>query len=183
MSISTLHAKATIKNSPREGWQNEVLTGCFSVSERTKKYKLLPFNPKLKQKANELRKSGNLAEVIFWNSVKRKRFLELDFERQKIIGNYIVDFYCPELDLIVEIDGISHDYKGEYDSVRDSYLRDLELYVIRFADSDIKNNFDNVMNSFYDFCSNLKLRTQYYNSNPKAEKHPVSSAATPHEGN
>ena len=52
----------------------------------------LPTNPKLKERARELRKQGILSEVLFWNEVKHKKFLNLDFDRQKIIGNYIVDF-------------------------------------------------------------------------------------------
>ena len=150
-------SESSSDNSPREGWQNEVLTGCYSTYQRTQKYKSLPYNPKLKQRAKDLRKAGNLSEVIFWNLVKRKQFLSLDFERQKIVGNYIVDFYCPQLDLIVEIDGISHDYKGEYDLVRDKFLKELGLQIVRFEDSQIKNNLDIVMSSFYEFCKSLKL--------------------------
>ncbi len=60
----------------------------------TKKYRSLPYNPALKERAKALRRAENLAEVLLWNPLKRKQFLGLDFDRQKIIGNYIVDFYC-----------------------------------------------------------------------------------------
>ena len=53
----------------------------------------LPFYPDLKERAKKLRKAGNLSEVLFWNQVKNKQFSGLDFDRQKIIGDYIVDFY------------------------------------------------------------------------------------------
>lgn len=66
--------------------------------------KVLPKNSEFKEKAKELRKAGNLSEVLFWNKVKNKQFLELDFSCQFIIGNYIVDFYCSKLNLVVEID-------------------------------------------------------------------------------
>lgn len=59
----------------------------------------LPTNPKLKQKARDLRKQGVLSEVLFWNEVKRKKFLGLDFDSQKIIGNFIVDFYIKSSEL------------------------------------------------------------------------------------
>jgi very-short-patch-repair endonuclease len=157
-------------NSPREGWQTEGLAGCFTLIDRTKKFISLPYNPKLKDNAKALRKAGNLSEVIFWNAVKRKQLLNLDFERQKIIGNYIVDFYCAEIDLVVEIDGVSHDYKGEYDLDREKYIKNLGLFVVRFQDSDIKNNFQTIQNEFYNFCDQLK-------------KHPVDFVATPLEGN
>lgn len=90
----------------------------------------LPYNPKLIDRAKALRKAGNLAEVVFWNHVKRKQFLGLDFDRQKIIGNYIVDFYCKKLGIVVEIDGSSHQNKQEYDAIRDTYLEGLGLKVI-----------------------------------------------------
>ena len=117
----------------------------------TKNYYTLPYNPKLKQRAKELRKSGNLSEVLFWEQVKRKKFLGLDFDRQKIIGNYIVDFYCAEKNLVIEIDGSSHDDKIEYDSIRSDYLKGLGLKVIHFLDSDIKNNVD----SIFDYLKRL----------------------------
>ncbi|MGQ4005164.1 DUF559 domain-containing protein [Francisellaceae bacterium CB300] len=57
----------------------------------------LPYNPKLKQRARELRKAGNLSEVLLWQKIKNRQLLGLDFDRQKIIGNYIVDFYSASL--------------------------------------------------------------------------------------
>ena len=109
------------------------------------KYKELPYNPKLKKWAKELRKAGNLAEVIFWNAVKRKKFLGLDFHRQKIIGNYIVDFYCPQLNLVLEIDGSSHVGKEEYDAKRDEYLKGLKLNILHVTDNMVKNNLEGLL--------------------------------------
>ncbi len=105
----------------------------------------LPRNPKLKQRARELRKAGVLSEVIFWQAVNRKQFLGLDFDRQKIIGNYIVDFYIKRLGIIVEIDGSSHDNKIEYDEERELFLKGLGLDVIHFTDKQIKTNLDGVV--------------------------------------
>ena len=67
--------------------------------------------------------------MVFWNAVKRKQFLGLDFDRQKVIGNYIVDFYCKRLGLIVEVDGRSHDDKVEYDRKRDEHITGLPVEV------------------------------------------------------
>lgn len=111
----------------------------------SKNYFNLPYNPKLKERAKALRKAGNLAEVLFWQQVKNKQFKGLDFDRQKIIGNYIVDFYCPNLQLVVEIDGSSHDNKQEYDAIRDAYLQELGLTVIHITDKDVKNQLDATM--------------------------------------
>ena len=72
----------------------------------------LPENGELSSFARKNRKAGNLAEVIFWMQVHQKMFYGLDFDRQKIIGNYIVDFYVKRLGLVVEIDGGSHNEKN-----------------------------------------------------------------------
>jgi len=105
----------------------------------------LPSNPQLKQRARELRKQGILSEVLFWKEVKQKKIFGLDFDRQKIIGNYIVDFYIKKLGIVIEIDGASHNEKIEEDEIRDNYLNSLGLAVIRYADLDVKSNLDNVI--------------------------------------
>jgi very-short-patch-repair endonuclease len=112
---------------------------------KTAHYMSLPYNPALKQRARELRRAGNLSEVLLWNQIKNGKFLGLDFDRQKIIGNYIVDFYCAEKSVVIEIDGSSHDNKAEYDAVRDAYLKGLGLIVIRLIDGDVKKNLAEVM--------------------------------------
>jgi very-short-patch-repair endonuclease len=111
----------------------------------TKKYMSLPYNPALKERARELRKAGNLSEVLLWNQLKNKQLLGLDFDRQKIIGNYIVDFYCAEKEFVLEIDGSSHDNKVEYDALRDAFLTGLGLTVIHILDIDVKTNLSGVM--------------------------------------
>ena len=88
----------------------------------TQKYKALPFNPALKARARELRRAGNLAEVLLWNQLKKSQLSGLDFDRQKIIGNYIVDFYCAERQVVIEVDGASHEDKAGYDAQRDAFL-------------------------------------------------------------
>lgn len=100
----------------------------------------LPQNDSLRPLARDLRKDSTLSEVLLWNQLKNKQFFNLDFDRQKIIGNYIVDFYCPSLKLVIEIDGGSHDNKLSYDLVRDDYFKNLGLNVIHFSDADVKNN-------------------------------------------
>lgn len=97
----------------------------------TQRYMSLPFNPKLKQRAKELRKAGMLHEALLWNQLKRKQFRGLDFDRQKIIGNYIVDFFCADKGVIIEADGASHQGREDYDTERDAYLKGLGLTVIR----------------------------------------------------
>src|SRR3989344_6657211 len=104
----------------------------------------IPKNKLLQERAKELRKAGNLSEVLFWQTFKDKNKLGFDIDRQVIIGNYIVDFFVPELGLVFEIDGSSHDDKLEYDAERDAFMKDLNLLVIRIADLDIKKNLSSV---------------------------------------
>lgn len=106
----------------------------------------IPKNKLLKDGARELRKAGNLSEVIFWQTFKNKKKLGFDIDRQVIIGNYIVDFFIPELGLVFEIDGSSHDDKIEYDAERDNFMRSLNLQIIRISDIDIKRNMPSVYN-------------------------------------
>ncbi len=123
----------------------------------TKKYFSLPYNPALKERAKALRKAGNLAEVLLWQQLKNNQLLGLDFDRQKIIGNYIVDFYCASEDLVIEVDGSSHDNKEEYDSQRDAFLEGLNLKVIHITDRDVKTKLDKVI-QFLNYEINKKRK-------------------------
>ena len=97
----------------------------------------LPENKDLLSYARETRRAGNMAEIAFWKQVHKKMFHGLDFDRQKVIGNYIVDFFVKKLGLVVEIDGGSHNDKEEYDTRRDKYLEDLGLKVFHTTDYDV----------------------------------------------
>ena len=108
-------------------------------------WRTLPRNRDLKERARKLRQAKNLSEVLFWNQVKRKQCLGLDFDRQTVIGNYIVDFYCKPLGIIVEIDGKSHDNKKEYDQRRDEYLEGLGLVVIHIPVIEVFQNMEDLM--------------------------------------
>lgn len=97
----------------------------------------LPQNEKLKDFARQNRRGYNLAEVVFWKQVHRKKFHEIDFNRQYIIGNYIADFYVRSLGLVVEIDGGYHNGREEYDKDREAYMRSLGILTFRTTDYDI----------------------------------------------
>lgn len=88
------------------------------------------------------------AEKRLWSRVRRKQLKGYQFYRQKIIGDYIVDFYCPKAGLIIEIDGGQH-YIGtcvEKDRQRTEYLETAGLSVIRFSDRDVLKRTDDVIN-------------------------------------
>ena len=105
----------------------------------------LKYNPKLKDYAKILRKQGVLSEVILWKYLKEYKKRGLDFHRQKPIDNYIVDFYCSQLNLVIEIDGVSHAYKMEYDQMREKKLISLGLAVLHFSDSIVKKDINSVL--------------------------------------
>jgi len=112
-------------------------------------YFSLPYNPKLRERAKELRRAGNLCEVLLWQQLHKKKFKQYDFDRQKIIGNYIVDFFCGNCGVVIEIDGKSHDNKIEYDNERNVYLEGLGLIVIHITAQDVLHNLDGVMKILY----------------------------------
>ena len=103
------------------------------------KNKIIPYNPKLKEYARVLRKNSTLSEVLLWKHIKNKT-LGVQFHRQVPMLEYIVDFYCHELMLAIEIDGDSHLYKYEYDNKRRGKLEKLGVVFLRFTDLDIKQN-------------------------------------------
>lgn len=108
-------------------------------------YLRLDYNPLLKERAKVLRKARNLPEVLFWRRVNKGQFHDLDFDRQKIIGNYIVDFYCKAFGLVVEIEGSSHNGRGEEDELREAWLKDQGCRIIRFTTTLILEHMDQVM--------------------------------------
>ncbi|SHG07837.1 Protein of unknown function [Arenibacter palladensis] len=72
------------------------------------KRKIIPYNPELKQLARQLRNNATKAEIFLWQRLIGKQMYGLDFHRQKLIDNYIIDFFCHELMLGIEVDGYSH---------------------------------------------------------------------------
>lgn len=105
---------------------------------------LIPYNRKFKERARELRKNQNISEVILWKYIRRKQ-LGYQFLRQRPIQNYIVDFYCKELRLAIEIDGPIHDNKIEGDKFRQEILESYGITFLRFNDNDVRNNIDYVL--------------------------------------
>ena len=105
----------------------------------------LPFNNALNSRAKALRKAGNYPEVVFWIHVHKGKFWKLDVDRQRVIGNYIVDFYIKALALVIEIDGASHNDKELYDQKRTDYLEQLGLKVYRISSYRVLHDLENVL--------------------------------------
>jgi very-short-patch-repair endonuclease len=96
--------------------------------------RIIPYNPKLKELAKQLRQNMTFSEVKLWNELKNGQLMGYDFDRQRPIGNYIVDFFCKDLQLAIEVDGIRHlDEKViEKDKIRQEDLEELGVSFLRF---------------------------------------------------
>ena len=92
------------------------------------------------------------AERQLWGKIRRKQLKGCQFYRQKNIGNYIVDFYCPSAKLIVEIDGSQHYSEAGIvkDKIRDNYLTHLGFTVMRFSNKDVLGNTNGVLKRIFD---------------------------------
>jgi very-short-patch-repair endonuclease len=120
-----------------------LIAGVFPLSPLSRRR--IPYDPKLVSKARTLRKQGILSEVLLWNQLRNRRLRGYKFFRQKPIGHYIVDFFCEELSLIIEIDGYSHQEKDQYDKDRDHFLRSIGFHIVHFRDEDIRKNLTGVL--------------------------------------
>ncbi len=123
---------------------------------------MIHYNPKLKDRARKLRKESTLSEVLLWNQLKGKQIDGYQFMRQEPIDNYIVDFFCSKLKLIIEIDGVSHIGKEKSDLKREEQLKSMGFSILRFCDLDIKTNMEEVIDAIYHWINiNKKLTTPW----------------------
>ena len=113
-------------------------------------YRERPYNPSLKDRAKEMRNSSTKGEIKFWCELLRKRQTGYQFYRQKILYHYIVDFYCPKLKLVIEIDGTSHEEEKEYDEQWDKMLTASGLKVLHYNDVKALSNFHLIGKDFYE---------------------------------
>lgn len=108
---------------------------------------IIPYNPRLKEFARQLRNNSTKSEIRLWRYLKGKQRMGYDFHRQKPIDNYIIDFYCCEIMLAIELDGIIHTYENAIvrDKIRDERLRSLGITVIRFDNAFVLNQINWVL--------------------------------------
>ena len=108
---------------------------------------MLPYNGNLKQYSRQLRGSMTDAERRLWAKIRMKQLKGYQFYRQKPIGDYIIDFFCPRAKLVIEVDGSYHlvGETIEYDRIRDEYLSSLGLRVLRFSNSDLVTHIEGVV--------------------------------------
>jgi very-short-patch-repair endonuclease len=119
-----------------------------------KEHSMLPYCKNLKEPARTLRKEMTDAEHKLWLFLRGKQILGIQFYRQKPIGPYVVDFYAPAAKMVVEADGSQH-HEPEHvtaDEVRDAFLAEHGLMVVRFDNYSILKQTDAVLERIYQVC-------------------------------
>jgi very-short-patch-repair endonuclease len=100
-------------------------------------HRIISYNPSLRERARILRKNLTRAEVLLWTKLKGKQMCGYDFDRQRPLDEYIVDFYCKDLRLAIEVDGWSHALKGARDVARQKRLESLGVRFLRFTEKEV----------------------------------------------
>ena len=120
----------------------------------------LPYNKTLKEFSRELRSHSTLSEILLWQKLRASQFRGYAFNRQKPLGNYIVDFYCRKTNLVIEVDGGSHDYEEAVveDRKRQQILEELGVSFLRFSDWEVKNGMSFVLGEIGYFLDDFEER-------------------------
>jgi very-short-patch-repair endonuclease len=111
--------------------------------------------PILKERARSLRRAATPAEAVLWDHLRSRRLAGLRFTRQRPIGSYIIDFYCPERGLVIEIDGPQHSLPEKLadDEERTTYLEGRGLRVVRFRNEEVLTRTEQVLLKIRDVVS------------------------------
>ena len=111
------------------------------------KRKIIPYYPKLKDFARQLRNNSTETEIFLWLKLKGKQMYGYDFHRQKPIDNFILDFFCYELMLGIEVDGYSHEFLEVYnkDVIKVKRMNEFGITVLRFSDEQVLKDMENVI--------------------------------------
>jgi very-short-patch-repair endonuclease len=113
------------------------------------------YNPKLKELARQLRKNSTKAEVLLWIKIKGKS-MGYEFHRQVPIDEFIVDFYCHELRLAIELDGAVHNYNFDFDLFRQNKLKCIGIRFIRFCNEDVYYHINDVLRAIENEISEIE---------------------------
>jgi very-short-patch-repair endonuclease len=119
---------------------------------------IIPYNPRLKLLARELRNNSTKTEIMLWKELKGKFAGKYDFHRQKPLDNYIADFFCYELKLVIELDGITHEWEEtqKKDFIKECRLNELGLNVLRFDDDEVYDRFEQVLQTIHEYVAGFE---------------------------
>ena len=128
------------------------------------KRKIIPYDPKLKELARQLRNDSTKTEIFLWLKLKGKQMYGYDFHRQKPIDHYILDFFCYELMLGIEVDGYSHEFLEVYnkDTVKEKRMNQLGITVLRFTDEQVLKDMCEAMAKAPEWANGIALRAAGY---------------------
>jgi very-short-patch-repair endonuclease len=114
----------------------------------------------VKKLRQNLRNKSVVSERLLWQKIRKKQ-IDYKFRRQVSVDKYIVDFYCPQLKLVIEVDGAHHETEEEVakDKERQFYLESLGLIVKRYLNKDIKENLSGVLVDLSDLCKKLSSKS------------------------
>ena len=131
-----------------------------------KRNPIIHYNPELKKRARYLRTKCTPVETLLWSKIRKKSF-GYEFHRQVPIDEYIVDFYCHELKLAIEVDGSSHESKKTYDLNRQSKLENLGVTFVRFDNEDVKKGMTEVLTYLGNVIAGIEKQAAFFQ-----ERHP-----------
>jgi len=120
----------------------------------------LDYKKSRKEFSRFLRNNSTLSEVLLWNELRAGKMLGYKFNRQKPLGNYIVDFYCKDLMLAIEIDGGSHDDNLEADEKRQQELENVGVKFLRFDEQFVRNDIENVLYNIQNWIEENGLNSE-----------------------
>lgn len=151
----------TIYKSARKGFPSQVKLGFFVMKQLQEKQNYVPYYKRLRDQARINRKHQSLAEKIMWRYLRMRKFCGYKFHRQKPIGESIVDFYCPQLRLIVEVDGDVHFDFAERDEERTRILKKgYKLNIVRYRNEQVVHNIERVLRHLEKVCFILSARSE-----------------------
>ena len=121
--------------------------------------KIIPYNPQLKEFARQHRNNSTKTEILLWQKLKRKQIGGYDFHRQKPIDNYILDFFCHELMLGIEIDGYSHQFLEIFnrDKKKTKKMNNLGITILRFSDYQVLKEMENVLRAIEQHITDFEI--------------------------
>ena len=135
----------------------------------------LTYNKNLKEFSRDLRSHSTLSEILLWQKLRASQFRGYAFNRQKPLGNYIVDFYCLKLDLVIEVDGNSHFFEESVveDLERQKVLESMGVYFLRFSDLEVKRSMTSVLDEIGYFIDDFEAKNHLKSPLPplKGESH------------
>ena len=105
------------------------------------------------ERSKNLRREMTPTEKILWKELKTNKLNSLHFRRQQIIDRFIVDFYCHQHALVVELDGGVHDLQKEFDAEREAYLMARGFRIIRFTNQEIFKDLPTVLKKIVEACT------------------------------